>query len=607
VADDWEALKKQVKEANDIVEVVGTYVSLRQQGQTYKGLCPFHDDHRPSFDVDPRRQRYKCWPCGKSGDVISFIQEHEHVGFREALELLARRAGISLEKSGAFRQNTGRAVMLDLGKWAGEQYHQCLLESPLAEEARRYLGDRRLTSETVRRFCLGFAPPKGGWLAERAARAGHSLETLEKIGLLARRLEGTGYFDRFRDRVLFPIRNASSQTVGFGGRILPSSPLSARAPKYLNSSESPVFTKGEHLYGLDQARQAAAAVGYLAVVEGYTDVLMAHQMGIPQVVSTMGTALNARHVRHLRRYLPSGKVILVFDADAGGYTGVDRALEIFVSQEVDLAIATLPAGMDPCDLLAQQGPDAFRQILADAVDALDFKLRQVLGDEKATGIEGRRRAVDAILGVIALAPEMTGPGGAVKRELTISRIAQRLSLREETLWERLSELRSQRRTAAPSSAAGKPERKAAASPRERQLLEVLLAEPKLVAIAADNVSLEEIDHPGLRELLEGLYSLCSQGRTPDLETLQPTIENPELAQAALRMQNIGRMIADRPGALSGLVSEFKKKRSASEKQELQNQLQAASDHTEAVELLKQLQQRTVGLEPDALPLESPGS
>jgi len=301
------------------------------------------------------------------------------------------------------------------------------------------------------------------------------------------------------------------------------------------------------------------------------------------------------------------RVVLVFDADAGGNTGVDRALEIFVSQEVDLAIATLPAGMDPCDLLVQQGPDTFRQILAGAVDALDFKLRQVLGDEKATGIEGRRRAVDSILGVIALAPEMTGPAGAVKRELTISRIAQRLSLREETLWERLSELRSQRRPAAPSSAAGSPERKAAASPRERQLLEVLLAEPKLVAIAADNVPLEEIDHPGLRELLRELYSLHSQGQTPDLETLRPKIENPELAQAALRMQSIGRMIADRPGALSGLVSEFKKKRSASEKQELQNQLQAASDHTEAVELLKQLQQRTVGLEPDALPLESPGS
>ena len=230
MADDWEALKNQIKEANDIVEVVGTYVSLRQQGQTYKGLCPFHDDHHPSFDVDPRRQRYCCWSCGKRGDVISFIQEHDRVDFREALELLARRAGISLEKNSTFRQNPGRAVMLDLGKWAAEQYHQCLLDSPLAEEARRYLGDRRLGGETVRRFGLGFAPPKGDWLAERAARAGHSLEMLEKIGLLARRTEGPGYYDRFRDRVMFPIRNASGQTVGFGGRILPSSPLSARHP-----------------------------------------------------------------------------------------------------------------------------------------------------------------------------------------------------------------------------------------------------------------------------------------------------------------------------------------------------------------------------------------
>jgi DNA primase len=607
LADDWEALKNQIKEANDIVEVVGTYVSLRQQGQTYKGLCPFHDDHHPSFDVDPRRQRYCCWSCGKRGDVISFIQEHDRVDFREALELLARRAGISLEKNSTFRQNPGRGVMLDLGKWAAEQYHQCLLDSPLAEEARRYLGDRRLSGETVRRFGLGFAPPKGDWLAERAARAGHSLEMLEKIGLLARRTEGPGYYDRFRDRVMFPIRNASGQTVGFGGRILPSSPLSARAPKYYNSSDSPVFTKSEQLYGLDQARQAAASAGYLAVVEGYTDVLMAHQMGIPQVVSTMGTALNARHVKHLRRYLPSGKVVLVFDADAGGMTGVDRALEIFIGQEVDLAIAALPAGMDPCDLLVEQGADAFRQVLAGAVDALDFKLGQVLKDEKAAGIEGRRRAVEAILGVIAIGPAMVGPAGAVKRELAISRIAQRLSLREDTLWERLNELRNQRRAPTQSTSAAAEERKAPAHPRERQLLEALLAEPRLVPYAAENISVEEIGHPGLQELLRGLYALYSEGRTPDLETLRPAIDNPDLAQAATRMQDVGGMMVDRASALRELVAEFRKKRSVPEKEVLQNQLQAASDHTEAVELLRQLQQRTVGLEPDAVPLESPGS
>jgi DNA primase len=439
LADDRVALTKQVKDANDIVEVVGTYVALRQAGQTYKGLCPFHDDRRPSFDVDPRRQRYRCWSCGKHGDVITFIQEHDRVDFREALELLARRAGITLEKTPGLRQNPGRALMLDLVRWAAEHYHQCLLDSTLAEAARHYLGERRLTGDTVRRFGLGYAPLAGDWLAQRAGKAGLSLEMLEQVGLLGRRLEGNGCYDRFRDRIMFPIRDARGQTVGFGGRILPASPLSARAPKYYNSADSPLFTKSEQLYGLDQARQAGTAVGYLAVVEGYTDVLMAHQLGVSQVVATMGTALNARHVRQLRRFVP--RVVLLFDADAGGDTGVDRALEIFISQEVEVAVATLPEGMDPCDLLVQQGAEPFRAALAHAVDALEFKLTRLLNAEATTGIEGRRRAVDAVLGIVALAPEMPGHAGAVKIELMVSRISQRLALTEDIVWARLKELR----------------------------------------------------------------------------------------------------------------------------------------------------------------------
>src|SRR5205823_11375071 len=189
-------------------------------------------------------------------------------------------------------------------------------------------------------------------------------------------------------------RDALGRTVGFGGRILPTSSLLPRAPKYYNSAETPLFSKSEQLYGLDAARQAAAKAGYLAVVEGYTDVLMAHQMGVPQVVATMGTALNARHVRQLRRHAP--RVVLVFDADAGGDTGVDRALEIFVGQDVDLRVATLPEGLDPCDLLVRQGAEPFRAALTKAVDVLEFKLTRVFETEAASGVEGKRRAVDAV-------------------------------------------------------------------------------------------------------------------------------------------------------------------------------------------------------------------
>jgi DNA primase len=593
LAEDRLALIKQVKEANDIVEVVGADLNLRPAGQTFKGLCPFHDDQRPSFDVDPRRQRYRCWSCGKSGDVITYVQERDRVGFLEAVEVLARRAGISLEKMGAARQNPGRAFMLDTVRWAAEQYHQCLLDAPLAEAARHYLGERRLSGETVRRFGLGFAPLDGDWLVKRAQEAGKSFDLLEQVGLVARSQRGEGYYDRFRDRVMFPIRDAGGRVVGFGGRILPESPLSSRTPKYYNSTDSPLFTKSELLYGLDQARQACARVGYLAVVEGYTDVLMAHQLGVSQVVATMGTALNARHVRQLRRV--AARVVLVFDADAGGSTGVDRALEVFASQDVDLRVATLPEGLDPCDLLIAQGPDALQSALTKAVDVLEFKLNQAWAAEASNGVEGRRRAVDAILGIVALTPEAADQSMALKHELMVTRIAQRLGVKEETIWARLGELRGARKTGeAVGNGGAEARRSAPAAPHERQLLEVLLAEPALVKESASLVQPGEMDHPGLRQLLEGLYRLEAEGVEPTLDRLRLRIDNPPLMAKALELQEMGRRNTDRQTWLRAILERFRERRDLPEKQELRNQLHAADDHAQALALLRQLQNRTGG-------------
>lgn len=600
LTDDRVALIQQVKAANDIVDVVGSYISLRPAGPTFKGLCPFHEDHRPSFDVDPRRQRYKCWSCGKHGDVISFVQEHLRMNFNEAVELLGQRVGISLEKKGDPQQSKNRAFMLEVVRWGAEQFQQLLLEDPAAEAARSYLAERRLEGQTVQRFGLGYAPITGDWLVQKAARAGISTEWLEKVGLIARRQEGNGYYDRFRDRLMFPIRNASGQIVGFGGRILPSSPLAARAPKYYNSAETPLFTKSEVLYGLDQARHAAASAGYLAVVEGYTDVLMAHQLGVTQIVATMGTALNARHVRQLQRW--TKRVVLVFDADAGGEAGVDRALEVFVSHQVDLKIATLPEGLDPCDLLVQQGAEPFRTALTNAADVLEFKLKHVLASGTAGGIEAQRKAVDEMLRVIALAPPMVGKDDAVKKELMVNIISRRLSLKEETIWARLRELRAGQRASPArergtvSQAASEEEsRTAPAAPLEIELLQVLLADPALVPVAADGGLIPaQVDHPGLRLLLEGLYRLQAEGLPPVLDLLRARIDNARLMARALEWQDIGKQHRDRRAWLEDILVRFRQRRAMPVKQEIQNRLQAASDHAQAVELLRQLQNRSDG-------------
>ncbi len=404
--------------------------------------------------------------------------------------------------------------MFDVARWAAQQFQDCLLESPLAESARIYLGERKLQGEMVRRFGLGFAPPLGDWLVQKAAAAKLSLDMLETVGLIARRTEGNGYYDRFRDRVMFPIRDVRGQTVGFGGRVLPSSPSSAKFGKYINSSETPLFSKSDQLYGIDQARQAAAKAGYLAIVEGYTDVMMAHQHGIQNVVATMGTAFNTRHIRKIRGV--ASRVVLVFDADAGGSTGVDRALEVFVSHEMDLRIATLPEGLDPCDLLATHGPEPFLRALDQAVDVFEYKLAGLMNDSQG-GVEAEHQAVERMLEVLAKAPEERG----VKMELMVNRIAHRLKLKEETVWTRLRALRAKQAPKPVAAPADEPEtRSAPADKHEIELLEVLLADGSLVGQALAEVAPSEMKHPGLRLLLEGLYRLHAEGLKPDLDHLR---------------------------------------------------------------------------------------
>ncbi|MGE3806646.1 MAG: DNA primase, partial [Gemmataceae bacterium] len=528
--------------------------------------------------------------CGKHGDVISFLIEHDRLSFREALELLARRAGISLEKIGGRRQNSERAVMLDLMKWTAEQFQNCLRHSPMAESARLYLEERRLSAESIGQFGIGFAPPGGNWLIKLASQSGRSLELLEKLGLVGKRTEDDGYYDRFRDRIIFPIRDSRGQTVGFGGRILPSSPSLSKPnppPKYYNSTETPLFTKSEHLFGLDQALNAGRALGYLAVVEGYTDVIMAHQYGITQVVATLGTALNARHVQHLRRFVP--RVVLVFDADAAGQSAVDRALEIFVSQNVELAIATLPAGLDPCDLLVQQGAEPMATALQHSVDALEFKLNQTFTSDRMDSVEGKRQAVEEVLKVIALAPEMVGHEGAIRRDLILNRIATRAKIEEKTVRARIKELHAGAMRPRERRAEEEPRQSAPAPQREKELIQVLLAEPELVPTAAASVVPDELEHPGLRRLLEAIYRLHTESGRVDLDELRALLDNPRLGEKVLEFADLGRRNADRAGWLRDLLAEFEKHRLQPAKAELKSKLQAARDHTEAVDLLRQLQ------------------
>ena len=289
---DLQDAKEQVRQSIDIVDLTSSYMALRRQGRGYVAVCPWHDDTRPSLQINPERQSFKCWVCDIGGDIFSFLMRMEGVEFREALEMLADRAGIDLAPKRAIagqgsefeRRNLYAALA-----WAEQQFHDNLMNAPQADLARRYLAARGIQEETTKRFRLGFAPSSWDWLLSRSTQ--FSAAVLERVGLVAKRQNGSGHYDRFRGRLMFSIRDTRSRPIAFGGRVIPG--LEAEDPnhqeaKYINSPETPLFNKSSELYALDVAKDSINKQQGIVVMEGYTDVLMAHQHGITNAVGRVG-------------------------------------------------------------------------------------------------------------------------------------------------------------------------------------------------------------------------------------------------------------------------------------------------------------------------------
>ena len=337
-----EALTNQIREATDIVELVGEHVALKSAGSNHKGLCPFHNEKTPSFHVSPSKQIFKCFGCGAGGDVFKFVQLREGVSFPEARTILGERAGIRLD---AQRPTSGdgpdRRQLARANNWAAEYFRRQLTGATTGKLAGQYLQQRQITPETADRFGLGYAEDSWDGLLSTAAGQSIPVSLLLAAGLVRARGEGGGHYDAFRHRLMFPIRDLSDRVIGFGGRALGDDPA-----KYINSAETALFEKGQNLYGLDQARQAIAEQGHAVLVEGYTDCLMAHQHGLQHVVATLGTALTERQVQLLRRF--AERVTVVFDSDEAGQRAADRAIELFLTQQLAVRLARVPEGDHYC-------------------------------------------------------------------------------------------------------------------------------------------------------------------------------------------------------------------------------------------------------------------
>lgn len=391
----------QVLAAYDVVDVVGRYVPLKPAGRSFKALCPFHEEKTPSFTVNPDRQTFKCFGCGKGGDIFRFLMEQEGLTFPEAVRTLARDRGITVpEVHGTTPEAEGRVEAVRRALTAAQAFFVRCLQADEGREARAYLTKRGYDEEAVRRFGLGYAPAAWDRLLQAATKRGVDGTVLEDAGLAVLRPDG-GHYDRFRHRVLFPIADLQGRVITFGARAL----NDEDQPKYLNGPETVVFKKANVLYALDRARDGIrkhAEGGQALLMEGYTDVLTCHLHGIDRAVAGMGTAFTPQQARLLKRF--TKRVVLVYDGDEAGRTAAERTLDILLPEGLEVRVVLLPRGLDVDEILLEEGPEAFEKRIAEARDALDFKLEVLEQKHDRSTPQGLAQIARSVVATIVKVP-----------------------------------------------------------------------------------------------------------------------------------------------------------------------------------------------------------
>ncbi len=413
----------ELQRALDIYEVVNSYIPLKKAGSGYKALCPFHDEKTPSFNVNPHKQIFKCFGCAKGGNAISFVKEYENISFYEAVRTLSEKYGIKLKYSKGFDAELTNENLYKANLAAIEFFIERLGESSKAQE---YLASRGLIKETISLFKLGYAPNSWDALLKHLRKIGIQDKVIEQVGVVAKSETGSLY-DRFRDRLVFPIFDSNSRPIGFGART-----FGNEGPKYINTPETPVFSKGKHLYGANLIKQSPAQEGQkiFYIVEGYFDVILPHQTGIPGFLATLGTSPTKDHIRFIRRY--ADRVIIAFDPDSAGNMASKRLLDMLISEEINVEVSRLEASMDPSDIAHTYPKDKAMEIFNNTINVFDYLIENYSSQFGTTTETNTSKVVNAMMESIA---QVEDP---VKQDLFIQRLATKFRVPLETLRKKLN-------------------------------------------------------------------------------------------------------------------------------------------------------------------------
>ncbi len=574
-----DALIRQIQDRLDIVEVISGYLTLRRAGKNFKANCPFHGEKSPSFMVSPEKQIFHCFGCAVGGNVFAFVMKIEKKDFRETVESLADRAGIEMPKDLSVdpktEERTGKLFLIHAK--AAEFYHQILLNQKEAQAARAYLDKRGLGHETILNFKLGFAPEAwdGFYLSVKSSLAD---ALLEKSGLVIAKKEG-GFYDRFRNRIIFPILDGKGVCIAFGGRVMDDT-----QPKYLNSPETEIYSKGRNLYGLFQARKAIRDEDAVVVVEGYMDLISCHQAGVQNVVASLGTALTTDQARLLKRHTKN--VYIVYDADKAGESATLRGLEIFIEEGMEVKIVRLPEGEDPDSFVQKQGGQGFRLALAGAKNLFDYKLDLLKQKFDPATIEGKVKIANDLVTLFSRVQN------EILRSAWTKALAKELSLSEEALVVEMKKSASQPRGARQVLARsvesfsmgvttkdihGGSENQHPVTPAERLVLGLAMENDSFSQRVREELRETDFQNPAAQKMARRIFELKTD-ETVALSAKELMIffcEEAEIVSLISKVSADVEILADKEKVLSDCLVQMKRQRIRAERGEILSHIAVA--------------------------------
>jgi len=499
----------RVRDSVDIVDLVSGYVSLKKTGKNHVGLCPFHAEKTPSFSVNPDKQIFHCFGCGVGGDAFKFLELQEGMNFPDAVRSLAGKSGILLPAESSLRKDKKnedeRAALLKVVADAAD-YFRTELEGPAGSAARAYLGKRGVSVTLMQDQALGFARHEWDGLLRHLKQKEYPLDLMEKAGLVVKRSEGEGYYDRFRGRIIFPIRDLSGNVIAFGGRVMDDS-----LPKYLNSPETPLYSKSNVLYCLDRAKDPGRRQGYFIIVEGYLDALACHQYGAKNAVATLGTALTDGHLRLLRRFAQN--LVLIFDPDPAGVKAALRGLDLFVASGMKVNVVSLPDGEDPDTFLNKKGYEAFATCLKKSVKFMDFVLDQTVKGGPVTSIDEKVTKAGEMLRIIARLPS------GIERDYYLKKTAEALDLDEALLRQEMPK-DLKRTQSAPSQGRGAAPPLNRRPKAEETLLHLMLRDEGVAKSLEGQIRPQDFTDPLFRRAAERIFEVLKGKNKLDQHALR---------------------------------------------------------------------------------------